>query len=450
LARDQRLSPADDLPPAPALTPVDPPGAPARRAALRLLTAVLAQGKPLDGALANAFHGVERPDDRALARSLASGVLRWLIDLDALIDSATPRPLPADARARMALRIGLAGHLLLGTPAHAVIATTLALTEGGPRRLTHAVLSRLLREGAALPDVPTLPEPYASRWRATWGDAAADGAAAALGHEPPVDLTLRDAAETAQWADALGGVSLAPGHVRLPSLAPDDPRRRERATIPDLPGFTEGAWWVQDLAASLPARLLQPTRGSRVLDLCAAPGGKTLQLAAAGADVTALDSSEPRLDRLRDNLARTGLSAGIVAVDALVWAPPAAFDAVLLDAPCSASGVFRRHPDVLYLKGDRDLRPLLTVQAALIDRAVDWLRPGGRLVFSTCSLERAEGEDQMAAAFGRHPGLRLDPVTAGELPAGFNAIDGALRVLPGTLATAGGVDGFYVARLRKA
>jgi 16S rRNA (cytosine967-C5)-methyltransferase len=399
---------------------------------------VLAQGRPLDGALANAFHGVERADDRALARSLASGVLRWLVDLDALIDSATPRPLPGDARARMALRIGLAGHLLLGTPPHAVVATTLALTEGGPRRLTHAVLSRLLREAAALPDVPTLPEPYAGRWRAAWGADMAAAAAAAFGHEPPVDLTLRDAAETAHWASVLDGVSLAPGHVRLSG----------RASIPDLPGFADGAWWVQDFAASLPARLLRPAPGTPTLDLCAAPGGKTLQLAAIGADVTALDSSEPRLERLRDNLARTGLAAAIVAVDALVWRPPAAFASILLDAPCSASGVFRRHPDVLHLKGGRDLRPLLAVQAALIDRAAEWLAPGGTLVFSTCSLEPAEGEDQLAAALARHPGLRLDPIVATELPAGFGPTDGALRVLPGTLAVAGGVDGFFIARLK--
>ena len=404
---------------------------------------MLAQGKPLETALVNAFHGVDRPDDRALARSLASGVLRWLVDLDALIDSATPKPLPGDARARMALRIGLAGHLLLGTPPHAVVATTLALTEGGPRRLTHAVLSRLLRENATLPAAPTLPEPYASRWRAAWGDAALAGAAAALGHEPPIDLTLRDEAETGHWAAALGGVSLAPGHVRLGE------RRGERASIPDLPGFAEGAWWVQDLAASLPARLLRPAPGMATLDLCAAPGGKTLQLAATGADVTALDSSDARLDRLRDNLARTGLNARIEAIDALVWRPPAPFARVLLDAPCSASGLFRRHPDVLYLKGDRDLTPLLGVQAALIDRAIDWLAPGGVLVFSTCSLERAEGEDQLAAALARHPGVRLDPIVAAELPAGFTPTGGALRVLPGTLSVAGGVDGFYIARLVK-
>ncbi len=366
-------------------------------------------------------------------------MLRWLIDLDALIDSATQRPLPADARARMALRIGLAGHLLLGTPPHAVIATTLALTEGGPRRLTHAVLSRLLREQATLPDAPTLPEPYATRWRAAWGDVVADAAAAAFGHEPPIDLTLRDPGETAHWVEALGGVSLAPGHVRL-----------GRASIPDLPGFDDGAWWVQDLAASVPARLLRVEPGITTLDLCAAPGGKTLQLAAMGASVTALDSSDARLDRLRDNLARTRLAAEIVAVDALVWSPPARFDRILLDAPCSASGVFRRHPDVLHLKGDRDLAPLLKIQATLIDRAVDWLAPGGTLVFSTCSLERAEGEEQLAGALARHRDMRLDPITAAELPAGITPTDGVVRIVPGMLAVAGGVDGFFVARLRKA
>lgn len=418
----------------------DPPGTASRRAALRLLTSVLAQGKPLAGAIANAFHGVERPDDRALARTLASGVLRWLTDLDALIDSATPKPLPPDARARMALRIGLAGRLLLGTPPHAVVATTLALTEGGPRRLTHAVLSRLLRDGAVLPDAPTLPEPYGSRWAAAWGEDAAAAAAHAFADEPPTDLTLRDAGETAYWADTLGGLSLAPGHVRL----------TRPGAIPDLPGFDDGAWWVQDLAASLPARLLRPAPGSRTLDLCAAPGGKTLQLAAMGAEVIALDSSEPRLDRLRENLERTRLAAKIVAVDALVWQPPAPFDHILLDAPCSASGVFRRHPDALHLKGKRDLAPLLTIQAALLDRALDWLAPGGTLVFSTCSLERVEGEDQIAALLARTRGIVLDPISAGELPDGIAPTpDGALRLLPGTLAAAGGVDGFFIARLKK-
>jgi len=419
----------------------DPPGTPARRAALRLLTSVLAQGKPLDGSIANAFHGVDRPDDRALARSLASGVLRWLTDLDALIDGATPKPLPSDARARMALRIGLAGRLLLDTPAHAVVSTTLALTEGGPRRLTHAVLSRLLREGAALPAVPTLPAPYGDRWAQAWGVDAAHAAARAFAAEPPLDLTLRDTRETAYWTETLGGVSLAPGNIRL----------TRPGSIPDLPGFDDGAWWVQDLAASLPARLLRPAPGARTLDLCAAPGGKTLQLAAMAAYVTALDSSDARLDRVRENLARTRLEATIVAIDALVWSPPAPFDAILLDAPCSASGVFRRHPDVLYLKGARDLAPLLTIQAALLDRAVDWLAPGGTLIFSTCSLEASEGEAQVDALLRRTGSVALDRIATDELPAGI-APDprGWLRLLPIALAEAGGVDGFFVARLRKA
>ena len=417
----------------------DPPGTPARRAALRLLTSVLAQGRALDGSVAGAFAGVERADDRALARALASGVLRWLGDLDALIDSATARPLPDDARARMALRIGLAGHLLLGTPPHAVIATTLALTEGGPRRLAHAVLSRLLREAARLPDAPMLPPPFATRWLADWGSDVAEIARAALAHEPATDITVRDVATTAEWAEALGGESLAPGHVRLP----------KGGQIPDLPGFADGAWWVQDLAASLPARLLGVHAGETALDLCAAPGGKTLQLAAAGARVTALDQSDARLDRVRENLARTRLTATILAADALDWASSERFDAVLLDAPCSATGVFRRHPDVLYLKGARDLTPLLALQAALLDRAVTLLRPGGRLVYATCSLDPREGEDQLAALLARTPGLRIDPVDARELPAGLVPdARGWVRTLPGDLTDRGGLDGFFIVRLR--
>ena len=417
----------------------DPPGTPARRGALRLLTSVLQQGRSLDGAIESALKGVERSDDRALARSLASGVLRWLTDLDALIDSATQRPLPGDARARMALRIGMAGHLLLGTPPHAVVATTLALTEGGPRRLTHAVLSRLLREHAALPEMPTLPEPFGTRWATDWGSDVAAAAAHAFASETATDLTLRDPAETAHWAAELGGVSLAAGHVRIPRQGP----------LVELPGFGEGAWWVQDLAASLPARLLNARPGERVLDLCAAPGGKTLQLAAAGATVTALDQSDARLDRVRDNLARTGLHATVIAVDALEWATAERFDAVLLDAPCSATGVFRRHPDVLHLKGSRDLAPVLALQAALLDRALALLAPGGRLVYATCSLDPREGEAQLAALQARAPQLRVDPVRAHELPPGL-APDpqGWVRTLPGQLAEAGGLDGFFVVRLR--
>jgi 16S rRNA (cytosine967-C5)-methyltransferase len=417
------------------------PGLAARRGALRLLTSVLHQGRPLDAALAGALNGIDRPDDRALARNLASGVLRWLVDLDALIDSATERPLPDDARARMALRIGLAGHLLLGTPPHAVVATTLELTEGGPRRLTHAVLSRLLREGAALPEAPTLPGGYALRWEKAWGPATVAAAARALGAEPATDLSLKDATATAHWTGALGGATLAPGHVRLV----------RKGALAELPGFDEGAWWVQDLGASLPARLLPAAAGTSVLDLCAAPGGKTLQLAARGCVVTALDTSDARLERVRENLGRMGLTAEIVAADALAWRPETPFDFILLDAPCSASGVFRRHPDVLHLKDARDVKPLLAVQAQLLDRACEWLTPGGTLVFSTCSLEPAEGESQLSALLERRGDMRIDAVHASELPAGLTPhAKGWVRTLPGDLEQAGGIDGFFVARLKKA
>ncbi len=418
-----------------------PPGAAARIAASKLLGAVLQRGQALDDALDTALRGVTRPDDRALARNLASGVLRWLPDLDALIDGATPKPLPDDARARMALRIGMVGRLLLATPDHAVVATTLALLEGGPRRLAHAVLSRLLRENVVLPAMPTLPEPFATRWASAWGDDVAHAAAHALAEPPPVDLTLRDARETDYYAQALGGSSLLPGHVRA----------ARGVAIPSLPGFVEGAWWVQDLAASLPARLLGAAAGEAVLDLCAAPGGKTLQLAAAGAEVTALDISAARLARVRENLERTRLSATVVVADALKWQPKAPFDRILLDAPCSATGIFRRHPDVLYVKAARDLAPVIALQAALLDRALTWLKPGGTLVFSTCSLERAEGEAQIEALLARTPAVTLDPIAAAECPAGVApAPQGWLRLLPGALAEAGGVDGFFIARLRRA
>ncbi len=422
------------------MRPPDPPGLGARRGAARLLDAVLNRGLPIDGALDAALRGIQRPDDRALARNLASSTLRWLPDLDVLIDSATQRPLPPDARARMALRTGLAGHLLLGTPDHAVIATTLAQLESGPRRLAHAVLSRLFREAAALPEFPTLPDTYAIRWTEAWGPEVAAAAARSLAHEPPVDLTLHDAAATAHWVQALGGVSLMPGHVRVPS----------GVAVPQLGGFTDGAWWVQDLAASLPARLLGAQAGEAVLDLCAAPGGKTLQLAATGAAVTALDVSAQRLERLRDNLARTQLKAEVVVADALKWNPKRQYDRILLDAPCSATGIFRRHPDVLHTRSADGLAPLLGLQAALLDRAADWLVPGGTLVFSVCSLDEREGEAQLAALLGRNPGLSIAAIVPAELPAGLapTAAD-TLRIVPGDLAAAGGIDGFFIARLQK-
>jgi 16S rRNA (cytosine967-C5)-methyltransferase len=409
---------------------MDIPGLPARKAALKLLDAVLRRGETLEVAANGALQGVRAPADRALARALAGEALRWLVDLDALIDSATRQILPEDAKPRSALRLMLAGWLRLETPPHAVIATGLPLLTGGPRRLAHGVFSTLVKQGASLPAVPTLPPEVAARW----GERAG-AIAAGLALPPPLDLTLKDPAATAEWAERLGGVSLMPGHIRL----------ARGIAIEELSGFAEGAWWVQDLAASLPARLLGSGAGRRVLDLCAAPGGKTMQLAAAGWQVTAIERSAKRLGRMRDNLARTGLAADLVEADALAWEPAGPFDAVLLDAPCTATGTCRRHPDVLHRIGVRQIAELAEFQARLLTRATGWLAPGGRLVYAVCSLEREEGEEQAARV-----ALAVDPIRAEELPAGLSpTAEGWLRTDPGMLAEAGGLDGFFVARWRK-
>lgn len=409
-------------------------GVPARKAALRILQSVLDRGVPFDVA-AGAADELALAQDRGLARLLALTALRWLPELDALIDSATQRPLPDDARARHVLRLALAGWLKLNTPPHAVVATALPLVEGGPRRLVHGVLGSLIRRPAILPDAPRLPAPFDIQWARDWGAAAAEAASAQLAEEPATDLTLKNPEETDHWATALEGISLAPGHVRT----------ARKGSVTDWPGFAEGAWWVQDLAASLPARLLPATAGDRVLDLCAAPGGKTLQLAARGCEVTALDVSEDRLERVRQNLERTGLSATLVCADALRWQPDGLYDHILLDAPCSATGIFRRHPDVLHLKGHADLAPITMLQAALLRRATAWLKPGGRIVYATCSLDPREGERIAERVIAGAP---RDLIGADELPAGLQpTTEGFVRTLPGQVA--GGIDGFFIARLRK-
>lgn len=399
----------------------------ARRAALRLLDAVLRRGETLDIAFNGATKDVRKFEDKALARAIAAEVLRWMVDLDGLIDSATKKPLPNDAKVRMVLRMMLAQWLRLQTPPHAVVATGLDLLAGGPRRLAHGVFSTLTKREVALPPAPTLPEEVATRW----GDRAAS-IAAGLADPPPLDLTLRDPAETEHWQVQLSADSLMPGHLRL---ARGD-------NIEKLPGFAEGAWWVQDIAASLPARLLGDGEGRHVLDLCAAPGGKTLQLAAQGWKVTALDISKRRLELLKSNLKRTGLAASTVRADALTWEPKHQFDAILLDAPCTATGTARRHPDVLHRIGARQIEEMAELQAALLDRSKGWLKPGGIFVYATCSLEREEGEDQTSAV-----DLAPLPIGSQNLPAGLEpTAEGWLRTDPGMLGEVGGLDGFFIAR----
>ncbi|MBH5321698.1 RsmB/NOP family class I SAM-dependent RNA methyltransferase [Aurantiacibacter sediminis] len=399
------------------------PGSGARKAALKMLDAVLRRGDTMEQA-GGAANGLPSFADRALARAIAGEVLRWLTDLDALIDSATNKPLPDDAKARMVLRMMLAQWLRLETPPHAVIATALPLLAGGPKRLAHGVFATLTRQDATLPDAPTLPEAVAHRW----GDMAPE-IAKGIAAPPPLDLSLRG-----DLPEGLEGESLLPGHLRLP----------RGTAIENLPGFDDGAWWVQDLAASIPARLLGAGEGKRVLDLCAAPGGKTLQLAAAGWKVTSLDNSSRRLERLRQNLKRTGLSADIVKADAMGWHPDELYDAILLDAPCTATGTCRRNPDVIHRIGPRQIEAMALLQSQLLERAANWLKPGGTLVYAVCSLEPEEGEDVAASCT-----LAPLPVMSDELPEGVEpGAWGHVRTHPGMLAETGGLDGFFIARFQ--
>lgn len=408
-----------------------PPGLPARRAALKMIDAVMRRGETLEQVEHLALKDVRKPHDKALARALASESLRWLTDLDGLIDSATKKRLPDDAKPRAVLRLMLAGWLRLETPPHAVIATALPLLSGGPRRLAHGVFSALTKREVTLPDAPTLPERALERW----GEERAAHIASGLAQPPELDLRIKDEGETAQWQAKLGGVSFMPGHVRIP---------RGNA-VDTLEGFAEGAWWVQDLAAQLPASLLDKGDGRHVLDLCAAPGGKTMQLASAGWKVTALDMSKRRLGLLKENLKRTGLKAAPLRADALQWEPKHQYDAILLDAPCTATGTCRRHPDVLQRIGQRQIAEMAELQTNLIARVGEWLKPGGKLIYAVCSLEEEEGEAQ-----AERTALEALPITAEELPEGVSPTEqGWLRTDPGQLPSKGGLDGFFIARYRK-
>lgn len=400
---------------------------------------MLRRGEPLESALTAAARHVYGPD-RGLAHAIAAEVLRRLPDLDALIDSVTERVLPDDAKARMALRIALVQVLVLGTPEHAAIATALPLVDGGPRKLVHGVFSAIMKAHVLLPEVPTLPATVDARWEAAWGPAMVEAAARAIAAPPPLDISLKDWSETDLWAERLGGVSLAPGHVRI----------ADHDSVPDMPGYKDGAWWVQDIAATIPARMIGRSDGGHAIDLCAAPGGKTMQLAAAGWQVAAVDSSSARIKRLRENLYRTRLKAEVVHGDALLWSPAEPADALLIDAPCSATGIFRRHPDVLHRVHPRVIAEMSALQTRILARAADWVKPGGTLVYATCSLEPAEGEDIVSQFLAARDDYAIDPPEAADLPQGVAPTDhGWVRTLPGTIEDAGGCDGFFIARLRR-
>lgn len=400
-----------------------------------MLDSVLRRGTTLDSAAQNVRALPE--NDRALAIAIAGEVLRRLPDLDRLIDSATKRPLPDDSKARMVIRMALAQKIGLDTPDHALVATALPLVAGGPRRLVHGVLGTLLRRGLPVIEAPRLPEAVEQRWAKAWGAEMVEAARTQIAARPPLDLTFKTDEAAQSFAQAIAGKSLALRHVRL----------TESGAITALPDFQSGDWWVQDLAASIPARLI-PKECGAVLDLCSAPGGKAMQIAAAGHKVTAVDSSRQRLGRLSENLKRTGLHADLVRGDVLDWTPPAQARAILLDAPCSATGTFRRHPEVLYRARPRIIAEAADFQARMIARAARSVAPGGCLVYSVCSLEPEEGDSIVGDFLRRHHDFTIAPPAAGELPDFVPvAAEGWIRILPGLLEQDGGLDGFFAARL---
>ena len=442
--------------PRPKADPAPPPGLAARQAAAEAIEAVLRRNRALDDALeADAIRHAGVPDrDRALVRMLVLTVLRRLGTLRHLTGRLLERGLPANApRVETALLIGAAQILFLDVPDHAAVdlSVRLAQDDRGSRHLTglvNAVLRRLTREGRAmllgLDPVPhDTPGWLLARWIRAYGEETARAVAQANATEPALDLTVRG--DAAAWAATLGGRLLPTGTVRLAAHGP----------VTALPGYEDGAWWVQDAAAALPVRLLGDVAGRRIVDLCAAPGGKTLQLAAAGAQVTAVDRSAARLARLADNLARTKLSAEIVAADATAFAG-GPFDAALVDAPCTATGTIRRHPDIPWLKDESDLTKLAALQTRLLEQAATLVKPGGVLIYCTCSLEPEEGEIQVAALLARDSRWRRRPVAAEEVGgvAAFITPDGDLRTLPchwpDSEPRMAGLDGFYAARLIRA
>ena len=438
--------------------PSEVPGLAARRIAADILDGVLHKHRTLDDQLdgAAAHPGLKSlaDRDRALMRRLVATILRRLGTLGHLLSRLLDRGVPTDApRAQSALLIGAAQILWMDVPDHAAVDLSVRLVQSDRRAakyagLVNAVLRRCAREGQPLIDevksqTLDIPPWMLARWIAAYGEATAREMALAIGHEPSLDITVKS--DAPQWATRLHGETLPTGTVRT----------LLQGSVTMLPGFTEGQWWVQDAAAALPARLFGDIAGKTVVDLCAAPGGKTAQLVAAGAEVTAIDRSPGRMTRLRDNFARLGLAAATAVTDAIEWQAGQQFDGVLVDAPCASTGTIRRHPDVAWLRKELDIGALTALQQRLLQKAVSLLKPGGTLVYCTCSLEPEEGEHAVASLLAAEPAMRRMSIGADEV-AGLSELinaDGDLRTLPCHLPHAdprlGGLDGFYAARLVK-
>ncbi len=421
----------------------------ARAAALDLLRDVLRKSIPFDDAFDAhpELRGLD-PRDRGFVRLLVATVLRRLGQIDELVQGSLAKPGLPKATVHDILRLGTAQLVFLGTPAHAAVDTAveLAAARGAEpyKGLINAVLRRIGREGAALAakqDAGRLntPDWLWLAWRQAYGTGRTRAIVEAHLHEAPLDITVKR--DPAGWAERLDATLLPTGSLRRPT----------GGSITELPGFAEGEWWVQDLAASLPAKLFGDLAGKRVYDLCAAPGGKTAQLIAMGAAVTAVDRSAKRLERVHENLARLTLTAETLAADVATWNPGEPADAVLLDAPCSATGAIRRHPDILRVKTPEDIAKLAKAQNRLLAHAVDLVKPGGTLIYCTCSIQPEEGEAQIDRILERDPRVGRLPIEPGELAGMAELINdrGEVRSLPGMLPELGGIDGFFVARLRR-
>ncbi|PCI42337.1 MAG: MFS transporter [Rhodospirillaceae bacterium] len=421
-----------------------------RAAAYALLDSVLGQKRLLDDAMDRTPSFAALPDrDRGLAALITRTALRHLGEIDAVMDAYLDKPLGKRGRGVInIMRVGLTQLLFLDMAEHAAVSTAVDLCKGGSlapyRKLTNAILRRAQREGRDFLEtldaakLNTSPWLWDS-WVEAYGEPTARAIAAQHISEPPIDLTCKD--NPSDWAEQLDADLMPTGTLRL----------RNKASVVTLPGFDEGAWWVQDAAAALPARLLGDVKDTDVIDLCAAPGGKTMELAAAGARVIAVDRSEKRLKRVQQNLDRTQLTAKIVTADAETWRPDHLADAVLLDAPCSATGTARRHPDVLHLKSQDDVLKLANLQARLLKASVDMVRTGGLIVFCTCSLQPEEGIDQIKALLASGAPVVLDPIQPSEAGTLTSIVtpEGYLRTLPSHMGERGGMDGFFAARLRK-
>ena len=436
----------------PSPNPAPVPGLPARQIAAALLEGVLRRSRAFDDELEQQSVALQALEDRdrAFVRMLAATVLRRLGTLKHIIAGKLTAALPQEiARVETALLLGAAQIMFLDVPDHAAVDLCVRLVQGEKHAaryaaLVNAVLRRITREGktelASLDTIALDTPPWMlTRWINRFGEETARAIAAANVSEPALDLTVKDDAEG--WAQKLNGRVMPNGSVRLIAHGP----------VTALSGFDEGAWWVQDAAASLPMRLLGDVAGKSVADLCAAPGGKSAQLAQAGAHVTAVDRSAPRLRRLAENFTRLGLQAEVVTADATVW-KGGPFDAILLDAPCMATGTIRRHPDIPWLKGEKDRAKLAALQHRLLDNAVSLLKPGGILIYCTCSLEPEEGESAVANLLDRNKGLQRRPIDASEVPsAEFVTEQGDMRTLPSHWpdpdSRFAGLDGFYAARL---